>query len=353
MFEEYRRKHEERLGLVSMEIARARSGGATDEELFTLSRLKGLGGSDMASLMGLNPYKTPYMLWQEKTRFANGAAIGREKRLPLRFGHWNEGFVAQLYSERKGLELREHETVASEGYPFLLANFDRIVYSGGEAVGLLECKTTAYNSRITLPDGSQRPKWGRWETVFAPGEEEIDPLYMPQVQFYLGISGMAWCDVAVLIANSDFRIYRVRRNNGLISRMVAMAEEFWCVNVLDGSPPEMAMADLGAIRSADLDDDAFEADTDLMDKVQLAREAGKRKRAAEEEYRGCIEAVARAMDRHKRAVFRDGSGRERTLVSYGTQKRTRFDTASFREDHPELYDRYLVEQETERSLRIY
>ena len=30
-------------------------------------RSKGIGGSDVATVLGLNPYKTPLSLWEEKT----------------------------------------------------------------------------------------------------------------------------------------------------------------------------------------------------------------------------------------------------------------------------------------------
>ena len=40
-------------------------------------RSKGIGGSDVATVLGLNPYKTPLSLWEEKTGKTKGSPAGR------------------------------------------------------------------------------------------------------------------------------------------------------------------------------------------------------------------------------------------------------------------------------------
>lgn len=39
-------------------------------------RSKGIGGSDVATVLGLNPYKTPLSLWEEKTGKTKGSPAG-------------------------------------------------------------------------------------------------------------------------------------------------------------------------------------------------------------------------------------------------------------------------------------
>ena len=40
-------------------------------------RTKGIGGSDVATVLGLNPYKTPLELWEEKTGKTAGKEAGQ------------------------------------------------------------------------------------------------------------------------------------------------------------------------------------------------------------------------------------------------------------------------------------
>lgn len=353
MFELYKESHAARLEIIDNLIDDARNRDAGFEELFYLSRLKGLGGSDMAPMLGRSPWKTSYGLWREKSDLQY-KEIPFDKAIPLMYGHFNEKFVVDLYRKKTGLDAREHETVASPSHPFLIANFDRVVYNGNSAVGILECKTTAYNNSITLPDGTERPKWGKpnYEKD-APdaANEDIDPIYYPQVQFYLGISGLRWCDVAVLIGNSDFRVYRVRPNPKYIAAMFARAEEFWCKNVLEGIPPERTIDDLKT--SGDLDPDPLEANEALIDTVYAANEAGKRYRAAKEEYDKYRNLIAQSLGDHEKAVYRDAGGKLKTLATFRSSKRASFDTESFKHDHPDLYEKYVKEIVTSRTLRIY
>ena len=340
MFEQYREKHGQRVAAVDRMMERARANGATGDQLFSISRLKGLGGSDMAVLTGHTQYRTRYALWLDKRLDVRL----RDQTLPMRFGHWNEEFVATLYRERTGLSLSVADTFVDDAYPYLPVNFDRIVHENGKAAWILECKTTAHNSTVTLPDGTQRPKWGREDMA------EIDPAYYPQVQLYLALSRMPWCDVAVLIGNSDFRVYRVEPNPGFITKMLAEAEGFWCVNVLDGIEPERVYEE---IRQDPGNDSVVEADTALQDLVQKAREAGTRARAAQKEYDDIKAEIAKAMGDSAEATCRDPSGAFKTLVTFRGFNKTVVDTDTLKSEMPDVYEKYKKEVSVRRTLRIY
>ena len=42
-----------------------------NRDQFLAGRKKGIGGSDVAAILGFSPYKSPYQLWLDKT-FLNG-----------------------------------------------------------------------------------------------------------------------------------------------------------------------------------------------------------------------------------------------------------------------------------------
>ena len=42
-------------------------GALIDRDQFLAGRKKGIGGSDVAAILGFSPYKSPYQLWLDKT----------------------------------------------------------------------------------------------------------------------------------------------------------------------------------------------------------------------------------------------------------------------------------------------
>ena len=63
-------------------------------------RRKGIGGSDVAALLGLNPYKTPLALWEEKTA-KNVSDCTSESAY---WGTMLEDVVAKEFSKRTGMK---------------------------------------------------------------------------------------------------------------------------------------------------------------------------------------------------------------------------------------------------------
>ena len=64
-----------------------------DMATFHAERLTGLGGSDIGAILGLNPWRTPYQVFLEKT----GQAEPFTGNLQTRFGSYAEEFVAREY----------------------------------------------------------------------------------------------------------------------------------------------------------------------------------------------------------------------------------------------------------------
>ena len=46
-----------------------------ERDAWLQERSKGIGGSDVATVLGLNPYKTPLSLWEEKTGKTKGLSL--------------------------------------------------------------------------------------------------------------------------------------------------------------------------------------------------------------------------------------------------------------------------------------
>lgn len=106
-------------------------------------RKSGVGGSDAAAAVGLNPYMSQLELWLIKTR--RDASLPRpnpdDTTEPVYWGTLLEPIVAASYTKETGNKVRRVNAVLQHPtIPFMLANVDREVV-GNRDVQLLECKT--------------------------------------------------------------------------------------------------------------------------------------------------------------------------------------------------------------------
>ena len=163
---------------------------AKNEEDWHAIRGKGLGGSDVGTVLGLNPYKSAFELWEEKT--AKTPPKDLSDNLAVQVGHAMEDFVAKQFSKATGLQvIRDNKTYIHEQYDYLLANIDRRIV-GQRA--FLECKTTSvYNAK-------------QWDG------DNVPDSYLLQVQHYLNVLDYDVAYIAVLIGNTQFKYKKIERD---------------------------------------------------------------------------------------------------------------------------------------------
>ena len=177
-------------------------------------RQKGIGGSDVAAILGMSPWRTPYQVWEEKTTPIDETAEEDDDY----WGRVLEAPIRQAYADKTGRTVtKPAEAFVSSKYPFMRANLDGIADDGR----VVEFKTSSKS------DG-----WGE------PGTDEIPDYYMTQVQHYLAVTGVKTADVAVLIGGNDFRIYTIEADEELQALLIERESEFWAL-VESRTPPDL------------------------------------------------------------------------------------------------------------------
>ena len=85
-------------------------------------RTKGIGGSDVSIIAGINPYKSVYQLWLEKT----GKLMPEQTDSEFaHFGTLLEPVVRKEFMERTGLKVRKRFMILqSEKFPFMIEYTD-------------------------------------------------------------------------------------------------------------------------------------------------------------------------------------------------------------------------------------
>ena len=222
-------------------------------------RRKGIGGSDVATILGLNKYKSVYQLWLEKTGQVEVTSAQSEAAY---WGNTLEEVVAEEFSKRTGKKVRRRNRVFEHSkYPFLRANIDRDIV-GENAV--LECKTA--NQFLA----------NEWD------DDEIPIQYICQVQHYMNVLNLDYVYFAVLIGGQKFVWKKMERDQELIDMITEKLVAFWTENVEKGIEPAIdglkATSDFLTQRYLDTDESETELNAAFDENIaNLARLKGDKK----------------------------------------------------------------------------
>ena len=287
-------------------------------------RKKGIGGSDVACVLGLNKYKSAFALYNEKKSeeledFDNEA---------MRVGRDLEEYVASRFTELSGIKVRhENAILINEDFPFIRANVDRLCV--GVKAGL-ECKTAStWNAKN-----------------FGKGEFPVN--YYAQCVAYMAVTGLPDWYLAVLVMGKEFKVYKLTRDKDCdcpewcecavyvsddeIESLVSACRDFWCEHIEKNVPPAVFNSnDDEAISSACNPDSGQEIDlTGYLDKLT---ELTNLKRQIDE-----LTAQKKQLEGEIKMFMGDcGKGyADGYKVSFTKQSRTTYDVKRFIEDNPKI-----------------
>ena len=214
-------------------------------EEWLAERNKGIGGSDIATILGLNKWKSPLQLFLEKT----GKVVAEDlsDKEVIYWGNVLEDVVAKEFERRTGKKVRKrHVMFCDDKYPYMRANVDREVV-GENAV--LECKTT---------DKRNADQWV---------DDQVPANYILQCQWYMMIRGYEKAYIACLIGGNQFVFKEIERDEELIEIIKGKAVEFWETNVLGDVEPDADYMDKAAYKQLTLCPDAIELPDDIDFKI--------------------------------------------------------------------------------------
>lgn len=297
-------------------------------------RKSGIGGSDAAAAVGLNPYMSPLELWLDKTGRDAGLAKPdpHDTTEPIYWGTLLEPIVAAAYTQQTGHRVRKVNAVLQHPtIPFMLANLDREIV-GVPGVQILECKTAGeFGARL-------------WR-------EGVPEYVQLQVQHQLAVTGKRAADVAVLLCGQQLAVHRVVRDDGLIARLIPLEAQFWRYVETDTPPPadgsESADRALRCLYPGTASTVDFTNDRRLSSVFAdlVAVRADIELRQAHEAL--LKQTIQQAMGDASRAVFETGE------VSFKRSKDSDgIDLKKLIADHPELESQYAITKPGSRRFLI-
>ncbi len=151
-----------------------------NHESWLKNRKKYIGGSDVACILGYNPWKTNVQLYREKKGLVEPDDLSDN---PLvQYGTQAEEHIRALFQldhpELK-VEYVPNNSWHNTEFPFAAASLDGSSTDENGRRGILEIKTA------TITNGQQSAKW----------KDQIPDNYYCQVLFYLGVTGFDYVDL--------------------------------------------------------------------------------------------------------------------------------------------------------------
>lgn len=193
--------------------------GLTDEQ--QQIRSKGIGGSEIGAVVGASRYVSQFDIWLRKTgreapredndytTAGNDAEPGLIKRIERETGYWLIGTPDGSLTHRHPI------------HPIVIATPDALMSNGvRQAV-----------AEVKAPHPRNTQEWGE------AGTADIDPQYIPQVQWEMGCTGTSLAHVACF--GWPTKLYVVPFHQRFFEVLVERAERFWRDHVETGKPPQI------------------------------------------------------------------------------------------------------------------
>ncbi len=293
----------------------AKTNGMERKEWLKWRRM-GIGGSDASVIAGVNPFRSIFDLWLDKT----GQKEPEEGESEcIHFGNVLEPVVRKEFMRRTGLKVRRKMAILQSGeYPFMLADLDGVIYEDGKLC-IFEAKTaSAYKREI-------------WE-------EGVPLEYQYQIQHYMAVTGAEKTYIAALVGGNTFLYHEVCRDEEMIRSIIRMEREFWENCVLAGEEPE---AD-GSGATTDFLNERYGASNGKC--VELPEEALQLCERYDElssridELKEQKEAVTNKIKTYLKENESGTVGERR--IDWKTVTTTTFDKKWLKEEHREIYEEY-------------
>jgi putative phage-type endonuclease len=250
-------------------------------------RMKYIGGSDIAAVIGCSPWRTPYELWLDKSRPRVEGALPRHS--PKARGVRWESVVGEMLVEALQDQGHKVEIVATNrryidaDLPFLASEIDfEIRLDDEEDITNVELKTV---------HPFRMKEWGD------SGSDELPTHYTAQVMHGLGITRRRKGILAALFGADELRAYPVPADDAVIRYLRNSASVFWHQHVLAKvAPPATTIDDLAKLYPAELEGGLpLLADDGLTEALMRLRAVGKEISAREAEAQALEFQIKRSM----------------------------------------------------------
>ena len=298
-----------------------------DRAAWLKDREHGIGSSEVATVLGLNPWETPMQLWRRK----KGIDPPKPENFAMKAGHYLEDAVSRFYADETGKDIIKSSAgdwlIVNNEKPFLRVSPDRTYWIPGRPKsdrnkGILECKTTQMEI----------------------DKDDIPQHWFCQLQYQLGVAEMEQGSLAWLTMGRDFGYRDFSFDKEFYLWMVEEVEKFWTDNIIGNVEPDPVNVEDVLLRNPrHVPGKTVEADAGI---IEACRQLKELKNEAKE-----LSDQAKELEEKIKMYFGDAeaiTARETPIsapVILATWKAakdsTKFNEKEFADNEPTMYDKYL------------
>lgn len=297
-----------------------------NRETWLTARALGIGGSDAASVIGLNKYCTPLEVWLAKT----GQTDPIDDNVYMKAGRKLEPVVAEWFFEENPdcmvLPTEDNYIAYHPVYPFILGSPDRQFIDEQGRLQVLEIKTTQNKIDLDFPPES-------WFT---------------QASYYSYILGCSHFTICVLERglNLKFKTYTV--NPDYCEWVVQECVSFWNNHVMTGIPPEPVTSEDVVKRYPTDSGEYIEADSDVIAQHKQIVDLSDKEKQIKEAIDSIKTELKIRLGASSGYVFEN-----KALFTFKTSKDgVTLDADRFKSEQPEVYNSYLKPKPGNRSFLV-
>lgn len=322
-----------------------------EKESYAASRSHGLGGTDVAAILGLSPWKAPIDVWQGKI---NPGGIPELDKECLFWGSALEPIVRERYALRFGVKVlppsdldqcfsrckpwNDTKLILGHEQPWMIAAPDGWMPSHGCG---LEIKCSARKSG----------EWGE------DGSAEVPAHYYVQAAWYAAVCDSTGWNFGVLFSGSTLQQFRIERDPDFEKDMIEAARAFWHDYVLkEVEPPIDQTTNYGAYLARKFSLGTEEVITNPSD--EILHWTAEMKLADDQEKAACEQK--QLANNHLRALIGDAKNAKTPLGTVGwvrPQKKSVVDVKGFYEAvghlHPDIVGALTSEEQNSPFLRAW
>jgi len=187
-------------------------------------RRRGIGGSDVAAVLGISPFRTARDIYFDKLNIAS-VQDDESNWVALEMGHLLEDLVAKIFQKKTGYHIYQIKKMFQHPkYPFMLADIDYFIKLPDGGAAILEIKTTNYNAR------------DHW---WLNGIESVPVYYEMQGRHYMSVMDIDRVFFCCLYGNNENEtiIREIKRDFAYEEEMIFLEQNFWTNHVEPQIPP--------------------------------------------------------------------------------------------------------------------
>lgn len=312
-----------------------------DKAEWLQDRRAGIGGSEIAAVMGENHWNSPRQIWMGKVGMLDDKPPQQSEA--ARWGNLLETTVADEWALRNNRQYVHIPVIIQDDErPWLLANIDGFTLTDDRVLitGILEVKTTsAYNRDV-------------WENGPVPFH------YLCQTNWYCGITHLSMFTIICLVGGQRLYDYDLPADSELFAREVTAADDFWNNYVLTGIEPPATAVDKELMAKAEAEAGLTVDDAEEETEQALVLEDDESERLVESYV--AIRSKISALNEVKDAIYAQikvalGSSKEAITKTHSIKvsksNRRTCDFNKLKSLSPELYEE-VVSVSTSTSLSI-